>query len=52
MHCRNLLAARDALRDNQGNLLDYKQFVTPPTGLQKVADLVIERGMLSQYQRA
>ena len=52
IHCRTFLAARHALRDNQGRLPDYKQLVTTPTGLKKVTRWVIERGMLGQYQRA
>jgi hypothetical protein len=52
IYCRNFSAARPALRDDQGNLPDYKQLVTTPTGLKKVTRWVIERGMLGQYQRA
>jgi hypothetical protein len=50
-HFRNISAAKHALRDNQGRLLDFKQLVTTLTGL-KVTRWVIERGMLGQYQRA
>jgi hypothetical protein len=52
IHCRNFSAARQALRDNQDHLPDYKQLVTTPAGLKKVTRWVIERGILGQYQRA
>ncbi len=52
IYCRNFLATRQALRDRQGYLPGYKQLVTTPTDLKKITRLVIERGMLGQYQRA
>jgi hypothetical protein len=52
IHCRSFSAARHALRDNQGRLLDYKQLVMTLTGLKKVTRWVIKRGILGQYQRA
>ncbi len=47
IHCRNFVAARHALRDNQGRLPDYKQLAKTPTGLKKVTRWVIERGCLA-----
>ncbi len=52
IHCRNFSAARHALRDNQGHLLDYKQLITTLTGLKMVTRWVTERVMLSLYQKA
>jgi hypothetical protein len=51
-HCCNFLAARHALRDDQGHLPDFKKLLTTPSGLQKVSKWVIQRGILGQYCRA
>ncbi len=40
IHCRNFSAARPALRDNQGNLPDFKVLLRAPTDLQKVTHWV------------
>ncbi len=52
IHCRNFIAARHTLRDDQGHLLDFKQLLTTPKGLQKVTKWVMQRGIQGQYCRA
>jgi hypothetical protein len=52
IHCFNYSAASHALGDTQDCLLDYNHLVMTPTSLSKVNKWVMERGMLSLYQRA